>query len=317
MYHQFIFNYWIFHEKNHHTQKRNRAIGALTGLAVGDALGVPAEFQARGSFSPVTDMMGGGIFNLPAGYWTDDTSMALCLADSLLACDGFDSHDQMQRYARWLELGENSSTGRCFDIGDTTRKAVMQFIHRGISQTTYTDHSNSGNGSIMRLAPVPIFYHHDIEQAVHFGRLSSTTTHGSDACLSACAYLSLVLWRAINSKMGKDELLADDSTQYNEHLHSIISGDYQHKSRDDIIGSGYVVESLEAALWCFYHTGNFADAVLTAVNLGDDADTTAAICGQIAGAYYGVDAIPAHWLEKLHDSERIINLAAALFDANQ
>lgn len=143
------------------------------------------------------------------------------------------------------------------------------------------------------------------------------TTHGSDACLSACAYLSLILWRAIHEKMPKDEMLADEYSVYDKHLYPVINGEYQNKGRDEIIGSGYVVESLEAALWCFYHTDNFTDAVLTAVNLGDDADTTAAICGQIAGAYYGVDAIPAHWLEKLHDSERIINLGAALFDANQ
>lgn len=295
------------------TDKRNRAVGSFIGLAIGDALGAPVEFKTRGSFEPVTDMIGGGYFDLPAGYWTDDTSMALCLADSLLACRGFDTHDQMERYAKWFEHGENSSIGQCFDIGSATRKAIRLFILQDISQSPYTDHSNSGNGSIMRLAPVPIFYHDDIQKAVMYGRLSSITTHGSDACLSACEYLSLILWRAINGETDKHTLLADNPSKYSEHLHSVINGDYQHKSRDEIVGSGYVVASLEAALWCFYHTDNFADAVLAAVNLGDDADTTAAICGQIAGAYYGVDALPTHWLEKLYERDRLVQLADDLF----
>ncbi len=153
-------------------------------------------------------MMSGGAFNLPAGFWTDDTSMALCLADSLLTCHGFDASDQMARYAMWFEHGENSSTGVCFDIGRATRKAIMLFLHRGISQSPYNEHSNSGNGSIMRLAPIAIFYHDNAEQATHYGKLSSITTHSSDACLSACEYLSLILWRAINGGTDKHALLA-------------------------------------------------------------------------------------------------------------
>ena len=153
-----------------------RFLGCLLGLATGDALGTTLEFCQPGTFEPIEDMVGGGPFNLPPGYWTDDTSMALCLAESLLECDGFDPVDQIQRYTRWWREGYLSSTGRCFDIGNTVRRALMCFEETGEPFPGPADPWSAGNGSIMRLAPVPMFYFRDPELAIEMAAQSSGTT---------------------------------------------------------------------------------------------------------------------------------------------
>ncbi|MDY7066736.1 hypothetical protein PsexTeo8_32000 [Pseudomonas extremaustralis] len=204
----------------------DRYRGSLLGLACGDAVGTSVEFMLRGTFEPVTDMLGGGPFQLKAGQWTDDTSMALCLAESLLCKRGFDPADQMTRYLNWWTSGYLSATGECFDIGLTVREALAAF---------------------------------------------------------------------------------------QDHGDPFAQGDYREKTRAQITGSGYCVASLEAALWCVLTTDSFAAAVLAAANLGDDADTTAAIVGQLAGAHYGVQGIPVAWLEKLCMREDIQDMADALF----
>ena len=292
---------------------QNRAQGALLGLAVGDAIGTTVEFMPKDSFTPVDDMVGGGVFRLQKGQWTDDMSMALCLADSLIACGGFDAYDQMSRYLRWYRDGENSSTGRCFDIGGATRQALENFATTGESYAGSSDPQASGNGSLMRLAPVPIFYHNDLHETLQFAELSSKTTHASSDCLSACVYFAEVLHKALQGETDKAKLLKTRLTYpWSKAMLPVIQGDYQHKRRDEIFGAGYVVASLEASLWCFYMTDNFADAVLMATNLGDDADTTAAITGQLAGAYYGVDGIPEHWRNTVYWGEHIVSLADGL-----
>ena len=277
----------------------DRARGALLGLAAGDAVGTTVEFKPRGSFAPLTDMVGGGPFDLLPGQWTDDTSMALCLAASLLD-NGFDLHDQMQRYVRWHDEGYMSSNGRCFDIGMATSSALERFRRTGNPVAGSRDPGSAGNGSIMRLAPVPIHYLDTPDLAIEMSAAQSTTTHRAPECLVACRLLAEVLVRALQGK-SKDEVLAP-STQtlpMSGALESIARGDYQAKAEDQIKGSGYVVQSLEAALWCFWQTDSFEACVLRAANLGDDADTTAAVAGQVAGAFYGESGIPAHWLGKL------------------
>lgn len=159
--------------------KLTKIQGSLLGLAIGDAVGTTVEFKKRGSFSPVTDMVGGGVFGLKKGQWTDDTSMALCLADSLIAQQGFDAKDQMERYLRWYEKGENSATGKCFDIGMATKQALKDFKKTGEPYAGSTDKYSSGNGSLMRLAPISCYYHDNINHAVEYAILSSKTTHGS------------------------------------------------------------------------------------------------------------------------------------------
>ncbi len=280
---------------------------------MGDAIGTSVEFRPRGSFEPLTDMVGGGAFRLRAGQWTDDTSMALCLAISLVECHGFDARDQMERYCRWAETGYLSSTGTCFDIGNTIATALRRFRDTRLPFCGSSDPRSAGNGCIMRLAPVPIFYSPDMDAAERFAADSARTTHGAAACIDASRLLARILLRAM-AGLPKHEVVLDDSTRFagDAKIAAIARGDYLTKAESEIRGSGYVVESLEAALWCFVRTETFEDAVLRAANLGDDADTTAAVCGQVAGGYYGESGIPAPWLEKLCLRQEITDLADQL-----
>jgi len=292
----------------------DRSKGCLLGLAVGDAVGTTVEFRRRGSFEPLTDMIGGGPFRLQAGQWTDDTSMALCLAASLLECKGFDALDQMERYCRWRDDGYMSCTGTCFDIGNTVRSALDRFQDTGEPFAGSTDPWSAGNGCIMRLAPVPMFYAADPQQAEHFSMESSRTTHGTQQCLDACRLMGRILWRALNGLEKEDVALGDRHTFIGtEKIVAIARGEYRQKTESEIRGTGYVVDCLEAALWCFTHSSNYREAVLMAANLGDDADTTAAVCGQIAGAFYGASGIPQPWLHKLAMREEIEALAQKLY----
>jgi ADP-ribosyl-[dinitrogen reductase] hydrolase len=288
----------------------DRFRGALLGLAVGDAVGTTVEFLRRGSFRPVTGMTGGGPFRLRPGEWTDDTSMALCLATSLLDRGGFDARDQMERYCRWQDEGYLSSNGRCFDIGNTVRDALERFRATG-DPFAGSDHPQAaGNGCIMRLAPIPLFFFPDLDAAADHAALSSRTTHGAAECLDACRLLSRIIGRAL-AGAGRDDVAQGDAAGFAgaPRVQAIARGEYRGKPASAIRGTGYVVDSLEAALWCFTSTTNYADAILAAANLGDDADTTAAVCGQVAGAYYGEAGIPADWLAPLARREEIRGLA--------
>ncbi len=292
----------------------DRFQGCLLGLAVGDAVGTTVEFKPRGSFEPVSDMTGGGPFQLPAGAWTDDTSMALCLATSLLEKNGFDAQDQMERYLRWYQEGYMSSTGKCFDIGFTTRTALDNFQKSGNPFSGSTDPDTAGNGSIMRLAPVVMLYYPDLEAVLHYSVKSSRTTHAALECLEACQILAGVIYRAFQGQTKQEVLVENDLVPLtSETLKEISFGDYFEKAESQIFGRGYVVNSLEAALWSFWTTESFEEAILKAANLGDDADTTAAICGQVAGAYYGVANIPKQWLERLVMRSEIEELVEQLF----
>ncbi len=295
---------------------QNRSRGCLIGLAVGDALGTTLEFKPPGTFKPLTDMVGGGHFCLKKGYWTDDTSMALCLAHSLVECKGFDAHDQMNKYCDWMNNGYMSSIGVCFDVGVGVSSALRRYQKTGDPFAGSKARWSSGNGSIMRLAPLPIFYQSSISDAIEFAGQSSRTTHGSELCIDACCYLSLVLVHLING----DEKSVFSRVEYSPNtveVSDIKSGKFLSKTYKEMTGSGYVIESLESALWCFINTESFESCVLAAANLGNDADTTAAIAGQLAGAYYGYQAIRSDWLEVLHKHEEILELADTLYQCSQ
>jgi len=290
--------------------------GCLLGLAVGDAVGTTVEFAPRGSFRPLTDMIGGGPFQLEPGQWTDDTSMALCLATSLIVRQGFDPIDQMNRYCRWWQLGYLSSNGTCFDIGSTVGAALRHYQATGDPFSGSTDPYAAGNGSLMRLAPIPMFYHPDRARIRHYSAESSRTTHGARECIDACRLFGEMLARAFDGATKTEILFWHEAAELeSDALQAIAGGDYRDKTADDISGSGYVVHCLEAALWCFLTTESFAAAILQAANLGQDADTTAAVCGQIAGAYYGESGIPPLWLDRLTMREEIETLAEALRSA--
>lgn len=300
----------------------DRFRGALLGLAVGDAVGTTLEFKPPGTFTPIDDMAGGGPFNLQPGQWTDDTSMALCLAASLVEKQGLDPYDQMERYGRWWRQGYLSSTGHCFDIGNTVAGALRQFQADGHPLAGPTAPNTAGNGSIMRLAPVPLFYVAQPAVALEQSGESSKTTHGTPMAVDACRYLGGLLVGAINGA-SKEQLLSAhyspvpnywDSYPLHPKIAAVAAGSYKAKNPPDIRGTGFVVASLEAALWAFYHTDNFRDGCLKAVNLGDDADTTGAVYGQIAGAFYGASAIPSAWVEKLALRDTIENLIKQLYN---
>lgn len=296
---------------------QDRFRGCLLGLAVGDAVGTTLEFLPRGSYAPLTDVVGGGPFHLLPGQWTDDTSMALCLATSLLEGAGFNERDQMERYNRWATMGYLSSNGVCFDIGSTIRNALEKYRQTGDPFAGSTDARSAGNGSIMRLAPIPMFYYPDLDLAERFAAQSSRTTHAAAESVDASRLFVRIILHALSGR-SKDEVLFTEGEPFigSEKIQAIARGEYRDKSITMIRGSGYVVESLEAALWCYLHSDNFHDAVLMATNLGDDADTTAAICGQIAGATYGEGGIPVKWLQKLTMRQEIRSLADRLFHHN-
>lgn len=287
--------------------------GCLLGLACGDAVGTTVEFKRRGSFAPITEMVGGGPFNLVAGQWTDDTSMALCLAESLLAQKGFDAKDQMDRYLRWYNDGYMSSKGYCFDIGLTISGALKNYSLHQNPYAGSTHPRTAGNGSIMRLAPIPLYYLLSLEQTIHFAGESSRTTHGSEEAVESAKLFAVLIRMALLGHDKQEILFKNEYYSNTATVNALAQRDYLVKEEKHIKGSGYVIESLEAALWCFARTDSFEQAVLKAVNLGDDADTTAAIVGQIAGAYYGVSAIPSSWLKKLYNVEFIRGLAVSFF----
>ena len=306
--------------------------GCLLGLAVGDALGTTVEFELPGAFEPVEDITGGGPFDLKPGEWTDDTSMALCLAESLIGDRGFDPADQLARYLRWYREGHMSATGECFDIGNATREALERFEETGEPYSGSTDPSSAGNGSIMRLAPVPLFYAQspvassrdgDPLEAIERSGESSRTTHGAPTTVDACRYLAALIVGAVNGA-GKEELLSEryapvagywDTRPLVAEIDEVALGSFKRREPPEIEGSGYAVRSLEAALWAFQNSHSFRDGALLAVNLGDDADTTGAVYGQLAGAFYGEGGIPRSWRRKLahrllieHFSERLLRL---------
>lgn len=292
--------------------------GAMLGLATGDALGTTLEFTTPGSFAPLTDMVGGGPFQLQPGQWTDDTSMALCLAESLLACRGFDPVHQMTLYRRWMREGYLSSTGVCFDIGNATREAIVRHERTEEGYCGSDSPSSAGNGSLMRLAPIALYYAADPATAIRYAAESSRVTHATRECLDACKLFAAYLVAALQGQT-KEEMLAPNALERwlgQEALAPAIAeihqGSFWFKEPPVIQGSGYVVKSLEAALWAFSRSTSFVEGALLAVNLGDDADTTGAVYGQLAGAYYGVSAIPEEWVDKLALGDTIRQLADQL-----
>lgn len=316
---------------------QQRYIACLMGLAVGDALGVPGEFKPRGSYPKITEMIGGGPFRLKPGEWTDDTSMALCIGKSLIDKGELSPPDVMEKFWNWVEAGYMSSNGRMFDIGDTTSEALCYYRKHGNNSLagleTSTDNKKSGNGSIMRLAPVPMFFKDDHCEAawMDMAVMSSMLTHGSLNCMGSCAYLSRLICGALNG-MSKEEILNPDFFMKNEFVQGVLNnthkqdftpevidiamGAYKTKTIDEIKSTGYVIHTLEAAVWCFHTTDSFEEGCIKAVNLGEDTDTVGAVYGQLAGAYYGItpsNGIPARWLDKIVLHDIIIDVADKLY----
>lgn len=263
-------------------------------------------------------MIGGGPFNLPEGYWTDDTSMALALADSLIAHDGLNPNDLMQRFCAWWHDGEYSPTGDCFDIGNATSAALASFERTGNPIAGSTHVQSAGNGSLVRLSPIAIRgARRDPQSMRDEARLQSSTTHAAATCLDACDAWAVILRQVILGTNIEDAIEQANSLGFSDPIGPIIAGSWHEKLRSEVSSSGYVVHSLEAALWCNARGTNFREIVLLAANLGDDADTVAAITGQLAGARFGMDGIPSEWLKKIAWGERLIDTADRLLETSQ
>ena len=287
--------------------QRDRAMGALLGLAIGDAVGTTLEFTAKPERPQIDDMVGGGPFRLEPGQWTDDTAMALALADSLLADAALDPKDLMDRFVSWRATGSYSCTGSCFDIGNTTAQSLRTFQRTGDPLAGPEDPRQAGNGSIMRLAPVALRHWQHRPELARVASLQARTTHGAPEAIEGAAILAEILADAIAGR-SLSEIVVDHGPR--------VRGFRSNQGRNEVEGTGYVVASLHAALWSVARTTSFRDAVLMAANLGNDADTTAAVAGQIAGAVYGLQAIPDTWLSKLAWRDRLVRTAEALWSAS-
>ena len=334
-------------------EKIRRIQGSIMGLAIGDAVGAPVEFRPHAYMleNEVKDMQSGGTWGLEKGQWTDDTSMALCLAASLIVKGGFNAYDQLVKYRRWYRFGYMSSTGKCFDIGKATRDAITAFEGRrqnlreeinakgkNLSDSDlessienkmrahrkglkFGTADSAGNGPLMRLAPIPCFFSDSYDDMMKHIQEATQLTHDDKRAVDACRFYAALIWYALNGK-SKDELLDPNFYQktleleLHPEIHEIAMGSYKKEKgyEDGIRGKGYVVDSLKAALWAFYKDGNnFKDGVLLAVNLGDDTDTTAAIYGQLAGAVYGIDKLDKDWVSDVYEGTFILTVAKGLY----
>ena len=300
-------------------KRKNKAKGAFFGLIIGDALGAAVEFKKRGSFKKLTDMRSGGPHGLDAGYWTDDSSMALCLAESLSE-EGFNLKNQLDKYLKWYQEGYLSSTEECFDIGANTARS-LEYYKENEELPPERDRA-AGNGSLMRLAPVAIYFRDDFNRAVEYSAKSSLTTHNNVMAADSCSYAGGLLQQFINSRIEmdafKNKVIKDTAVDLDldGRVTAAVTGAFK-KDRSEIKSDGFVINTLEAALWAFLKSNSFNEAVLKAVNLGEDADTVGAVCGQIAGAYYGYNQIKKSWLEELAQREKLDEIFEKLYNNNK
>lgn len=294
----------------------------MIGHAVGDALGVPVEFASREEVenAPVTDMEGFGTYPYPAGTWSDDTSMSLAALDSL-AKGEIDWDEIMNNFGKWLDSGEYTPSGKPFDVGRTCLAAVVNYLSRNteaIKSGGSAEYSN-GNGSLMRIHPFVLYLYAKDNLDLDTIHNASALTHAHERSEIACGIYAFVLWELLNSPskasivkgLSKAKQFYKDSEEIKVYdkmlfrriglteLHFEDSDTFEPATRDEIKSSGYVVDTIEAAIWCLMNTHSYKECVLTAVNLGGDTDTIAAIAGGLAGALYGYESIPKDWLKTL------------------
>jgi ADP-ribosylglycohydrolase len=300
-----------------------KILSGFMGVCVGDALGVPVEFSPRAERikSPVTKMLGYGTWNQPPGTWSDDSSLMLCLADSL--CSGYDVDDIGKSFCRWYRENYWTAHGEVFDIGNTTYTAIIN-LEKGIPalQAGGTGESSNGNGSLMRILPMAYLH-----ETLTFPELLtkvhevSCITHGHLRSQMACGiYISI----AIELLQGADLATAYvqglqkiqeiyTSSQYigeKSHFQRVFSGKIAALPIEEINSGGYVIDTLEASIWCLLNSSSYAESVIKAVNLGGDTDTTAAVTGGLAGIYYGLENIPPEWVEQIARQQDIIDLSS-------
>ena len=311
----------------------DRIKSVVVGHAVADALGVPVEFCSRDELemNPITDMTGFGTYPYPEGSWSDDTSMSLCTLDSLAKKGFVDYKDIMNNFIKWLSNNEYTPTGEAFDIGRTCLKSIIIYSQTNDIKTCgrASEHSN-GNGSLMRIHPVALYLYTrndlSVEQKIEIIHSVSALTHAHERSKIACGIYAFVLWNILDKKdkfqairggLSKARRFyggkSKELTYYSKLFRRIGQLDRHYEDVDtfrpatveDIESSGYVVHTLEAAIFCLLHSKSYEDCVLRAINLGDDTDTVGAVAGGLAGALYGYEAIPQKWLKVLKRKDYI------------
>lgn len=302
---------------------KSKYLGCMLGMACGDALGAPVEMKE--DFPVITEMQPiirkGGTVTMPAGTWTDDTSMALCLAESLITKKGLDTKDQLERYSKWLYEGYYACGDESFGSGRTTRNTLKKFKETG-QLIADVEPELCGNGSIMRLAPLVLYFGNskNENEIGAYSFISSTTTHTNPICTDACVTLGIVLWRALNHKHNKyrygdkDDILRPIEYPLTTEVSKLLTEKTYKKEPPYINGSGHAFKTLEAAIWAFYNTNDMKSAIIKAVNLGGDTDTVAAICGALSGLYYGYECIPRKWLSDLQMKNVIWDMSIKLYN---
>jgi ADP-ribosylglycohydrolase len=301
---------------------KDRYRGLLLGLAAGDACGQPAAYRRPGTFMPIGDLIGGGPFDMPRGAWTDETAMALCLAESLLATDVPDVDDQLQRYLRWQDAGHLSSTGTCIGISATTARALAKARWSGKALAGSFDPATAEKEPLARIGPAVILLLADPEEAIEAAVLAARVTHQAPLTLDAVRYFAALLVGALQGASRVEltrPLFSPCEGYWDRHrlkpaVEAVARGSWAEKLPPRIFGGGQAVDGLEAALWAFSRGNSFRDAVLAAVNLGGDADTTGAIVGQLAGAHYGAAGLPPAWRSSIALAPRIVETADELLE---
>ncbi|MCX5805638.1 MAG: ADP-ribosylglycohydrolase family protein [Proteobacteria bacterium] len=302
---------------------KERILGGLWGAVIGDALGVPVEFKSREvrKMDPVTGMRGYGTFNLPPGSWSDDSSLMLCTTESLL--DGFDTNRMGQLFIQWLNEAYWTPWGETFDVGGATHAGIKRMM-RGIppEEAGGTSDGDNGNGSLMHILPVGLYFANSpVSEILEYAHRASSLTHRHVRSQIACGFYCLMVSALLKGNDPEEAYhyaIVQTEEYYNQpqcfrelaHFERILSGNIHQLPEEKIQSGGYVIHTLEASIWCLLNSHTFTEAVLKAVNLGDDTDTTGIVTGGLAGIYYGVEAIPKEWVNVIarkEDIDRLFN----------
>jgi len=309
--------------------KKSKVIGGLLGLCIGDALGVPVEFTPRSVLkaNPVTDMIGYGTHNQPPGTWSDDSSLALCLAESL--CNGLNLQDIADKFVKWLYEGYWTPYGEVFDVGNTTRIAISR-LKNGVNPLDAgpNDEFSNGNGSLMRILPLSFYLEkeRDIGRQFEITHKVSCLTHGHLRSQMACGIyiqVAINLLKGYAPRKAYERMKDVVSDYYSKqpyikelkNFRRIIEYDISEFPENSIKSSSYVIDTLEASLWCLLNNNSYADTVLTAVNLGNDTDTLGAVSGGLAGIHYGYEGLPKKWVNEIARVGDIIELGERLYES--